>query len=85
MATKPSPSDLKKIPHIGPKLEAKLNRLGIHSQSDLAGKCPEQLYKKLLTIYPGACRCVLYTFRNATYFVNNEKHDPKKLLWWNWK
>jgi hypothetical protein len=30
-------------------------------------------------------RCLLYVFRCAVYFASHKKHDPKLLLWWNWK
>ncbi len=29
--------------------------------------------------------CVLYTFRCAVYYAENEKHGPDLLSWWNWK
>jgi len=30
-------------------------------------------------------RCVLYVYRLAVYFAENETHEPEKLKWWNWK
>ncbi|WP_334292712.1 helix-hairpin-helix domain-containing protein [Parasporobacterium paucivorans] len=28
---------------------------------------------------------MLYVFRCAVYYANEEAHDPEKLKWWNWK
>jgi hypothetical protein len=30
-------------------------------------------------------RCLLYVCRCAVYYASKKKHDPRKLLWWNWK
>jgi len=30
-------------------------------------------------------RCALYVFRCAVYYASHAKHDPEKLLWWNWQ
>lgn len=30
-------------------------------------------------------RCVLYVFRCAVYYAEQEQHDPEKLKWWYWK
>ena len=30
-------------------------------------------------------KCVLYVFRLAVYYANNEVHEPEKLKWWYWK
>ncbi len=30
-------------------------------------------------------RCLLYVYRLAVYYAENENRDPEKLKWWNWK
>ena len=37
--------ELRKIPGIGPNIEADLEAIGIHSIADLRGKDPEELYR----------------------------------------
>lgn len=78
--------ELMQIPGIGKEAAKDLINLGIRRLSDLHGANPEQLYEQHC-IQKGQAvdRCVLYQFRCAVYFVNNEQHDPEKLKWWNWK
>ncbi len=74
------------IPGIGKSISADLYDLGIRSVNDLNGADPELMYNKLCEIKKSRIdRCVLYTFRCAVYFASNNKHDPEKLKWWNWK
>ena len=78
--------ELKTIPGIGDKIANLLLEIGVKRVVDLKGRDPEELYHR-------ACvkrgeqidRCLLYVFRCAVYFASHKKHDPKKLLWWNWK
>lgn len=79
-------SDLKKIPGVGANMEQHLNNIGIHCISDLRGKDPEELYR-LDCMKKGYRddRCVLYVFRCAVYFAEQEQHEPEKLKWWYWK
>ena len=50
------------------------------------GQDPETLYNDLCSEYKTRIDpCVLYTFRCAVYYAENEKHDPALLKWWNWK
>ena len=78
--------DLQTIPGVGKSLAADLHSLGIRRVKDLRGKNPEQMYEQLM-INAGrhVDRCVLYVFRCAVYFAENDQPDPEKLKWWNWK
>lgn len=78
--------DLTRIPGVGPAMAADLCALGYRRVADLAGADPEALYARLCRL-TGAHqdRCVLYVFRCAVYFAQNEEHDPELLKWWNWK
>lgn len=78
--------DLKTIPGIGKNMEEHLFNIGIKTIDDLKGKNPEELYLKDC-MFKGFRddRCVLYVFRLAVYYAENEIHDPQKLKWWYWK
>ena len=80
------PNSLLTVPGVGKSIAEDLHILGIHHVKDLIGQDPETLYNDLCSenktrIDP----CVLYTFRCAVYYAENEKHDPALLKWWNWK
>lgn len=78
--------ELQVIPGVGKAVAQDLINLGIHRVSDLKGRDPQKLYDDLCTLQGiKVDRCMLYTFRCAVYFASHEKHDPKKLKWWNWK
>lgn len=78
--------ELKQIPGVGPAIEKYLNMAGIQNVEQLKGRVPEQIYDEVC-IKTGMQqdRCLLYTFRCAVYYAENEQHDPEKLKWWNWK
>ena len=79
-------SVLQSIPGIGPNMAADLQDLGIHRVEDLRGTDPGKQYDKLCTLRGAKIdRCVLYTFRCAVYYADQEDHDPELLKWWNWK
>jgi len=79
-------SKLQNIPGVGPKIEADLMDIGITITSDLEGRNPEDLYERLSAVKGQPIdQCVLYMFRCAVYYAENEKHDPELLKWWNWK
>ncbi len=81
-----APDDLQTIPGVGKSLAADLRNLGIHHVRDLKRKDPEAMYEQLMSNAGRHIdRCVLYVFRCAVYFAEQEKHDPQKLKWWNWK
>ena len=74
------------IPGVGPSIAADLWKIGIHSLDDLKGKAPQKLYEKLCEIEKKHIdRCVLYVFRLAVYFAQEQSHDPYLLKWWHWK
>jgi len=78
--------ELQIIPGVGPIIAQDLWNIGIKSVADLKRKDPRELYLKICTkkgydVDP----CVLYVCRLSVYFAENEKLDPKKLKWWNWK
>ena len=78
--------NLQRIPGIGPNMAQDLRDLGIYRVRDLVGKDPERMYKQLCLLHKmDLDRCVLYVFRCAVYFANNESHDPELLKWLNWK
>ncbi len=85
-STKRNKSDLKVIPGIGENIEKHLRNIGIETVEDLKGKDPEELYLKDC-MFKGfqEDRCILYVFRLAVYYAENEKHEPEKLKWWYWK
>jgi hypothetical protein len=78
--------DLMRIPGVGKSISKDLVNIGITSVSDLKGKNPDLLYDKS-NKFAGTVqdKCLLYVFRCAVYFAENESHDPDKLKWWNWK
>ena len=79
-------SGFKVIPGVGKAMEQDFIRLGYRCVDDLKGQDPEKMYEKMCEIE--GCkvdRCVLYVYRLAVYFAENDKYDPEKLKWWNWK
>ncbi len=81
-----SAEDLKIIPGIGKNIEQHLCHIGIKTVNDLKGKDPEELYLKDC-LFKGfqEDRCILYVFRLAVYYAENETHETEKLKWWYWK
>jgi ERCC4-type nuclease len=86
MTRKESLKELRTIPGVGKSIAQNLWRLGFRSVEDLAGRDPEELYKKL-GARKGADidRCLLYVMRCAVYYASHKRHDPEKLKWWSWK
>lgn len=84
-------ADLRRIPGVGPSIAADLVDLGVGRVQDLEGRDPNELYEGLRALRGGYMdRCVLYVFRCAVYFAENERLDaqrpePDLLKWWNWK
>jgi len=78
--------NLLSIPGIGKSIAEDLHIIGIHHVHDLKGQDPEVLFNDLCAEYNRRIDpCVLYTFRCAVYYAENEQHDPALLKWWNWK
>jgi hypothetical protein len=79
-------NEFAQIPGVGKSIALDLWNLGLRSTSDLRGNDPEKLYAKFCKQKGGPVdRCLLYVFRCAVYFASHKKHNPKLLLWWNWK
>ncbi len=78
--------ELQIIPGVGKSVANDLYNIGIKKVSDLSGKSPITLYKKL-NKYSGVKNdiCVLYTFRCAVYYATESGHKKEKLTWWYWK
>lgn len=79
-------SDLRKIPGVGASIEKVLIDMGYDSVQSLVGANPEELYEReCLMRGMKVDRCMLYVYRCAVYYAENEIHDPEKLKWWYWK
>lgn len=78
-------SDLKNILGVGKSIEQDLINIGIE-KNDLKGKDSEELYNKSC-LFKGfkEDRCLLYVFRLAVYYAENENKEAEKLKWWYWK
>lgn len=84
--TKAMQTDLRRIPGVGKNMEGHLLQLGYTCLDDLKGQNPEAMYDAECRMKGEHIdRCVLYVYRLAVYFAENETHDPEKLKWWNWK
>ncbi len=78
--------EFRQIPGVGKSIAIDLWNLGLRSGSDLKRQKPERLYERFCTMEGKPVdRCLLYVFRCAVYFSSHKKHDPRLLLWWNWK
>jgi hypothetical protein len=78
--------DLMSIPGVGRRMAQDLHDLGLNRVEDLRGRNPETMYQDLMDLRGAPVdRCVLYVFRCAVYYASTQRHDPKKLKWWNWK
>jgi hypothetical protein len=78
--------ELQQIPGVGPSIARDLFDLEIKRISDLCGRNPEQLYKKICALRGRhQDRCLLYVFRCAVYFASKKQPDAELLKWWNWK
>lgn len=79
-------TDLKKIPGVRENMKQMLIDIGIFCVEDLKGKDPEELYRLSCKYYNQKVdRCVLYVYKEAIYFAENEIHEQGKLKWWYWK
>ncbi len=86
MKSAPTSENLHNIPGVGPKLAQDLTDLEYLRVSQLRGADPERMYEQLCVLRKmHVDRCVLYVFRCAVYFADNDVHDPQRLKWWNWK
>jgi hypothetical protein len=78
--------ELMTIPGVGKSIALDLIKLGYQSVSELKGENPEDMYERSCKLEGIRIdRCLLYVYRCAVYFSENEKHETEKLKWWNWK
>lgn len=78
--------ELQTIPGVGPRTAADLRSIGIQRVSQLKGRSPERLYRRLCVAHGGHLdRCVLYVLRCAVYYAGTSRPRAEKLKWWNWK
>lgn len=74
------------IPGVGKNIKEDLMNIGIYCVEDLKGKNPEELYLKDAKVKGFQDdRCLLYVFRMAVYYAENDQHEEEKLKWWYWK
>lgn len=78
-------SDLQRIPGVGISIANDLYGIGIRSVENLKTKDPEKLYDKI-NKQSGKKhdRCLLYVFRCAVYFSEEQSPKANLLQWWNW-
>ena len=83
---KKAKTGLQQIPGIGKNMAQHLTDLGYTDIASLKSQDPEDMYlRDCLQKGVQVDRCVLYVYRLAVYYAENERHDPEKLKWWNWK
>ena len=81
-----SQKEFQTIPGVGRSLSKDLVDLGYKNIDDLRDANPEKMYQNLCDLRNQPIdRCVLYVFRCAVYFANNDIPEPELLKWWNWK
>ncbi len=79
-------ADLKTIPGVGPSIATCLIDLGFSCVADLRGQSAEHMYDELCRLRRSHIdRCVLYVFRCAVYYAEQEAPEKELLKWWNWK
>jgi hypothetical protein len=84
--TRPTTDELQVIPGVGPAVSGALRRLGYTDVASLRGADPLEMYNRYCHLTgEREDPCVLYVFRCATYFAEEESPDPELLKWWNWK
>lgn len=79
-------NDLETIPGVGKDIKRHLQNIGIKTVEDLIGENPEELYlRDIAAAGHPTDKCLLYVFRSAVYYAENETREPDKLKWWYWK
>ena len=77
---------LRSIPGVGVNIEKHFINLGYTTVESLRGCDPEKLYERDCLLHGARLdRCLLYVYRLAVYYAENDIHDPEKLKWWKWK
>jgi hypothetical protein len=82
-------TDLTQIPGIGAKMAQHLINIGYTTIESLKGQSPDDIYTKHC-LHNGvgnqSCRCVLYCYRLAVAFADNDGElPPDKQNWGDWK
>ena len=83
---KESIKELLKIPGVGISIANDLRELGYEKPEDLKGESPQSMYDRSCE-FAGVKidRCLLYVYKCAVYYAENDCPDPELLKWWNWK
>lgn len=77
---------LRNIPGVGANIEKHLIDLGYDSVESLSGCEPQEMYERDCLLKGRQLdRCLLYVYRLAVYYAENDARDPEKLKWWKWK
>ena len=82
-------SNLTQIPGIGAKMAQHLIDIGYADIESLRGQDPEDMYTKHCLRHGAgdmSCRCVLYCYRLAVCYADNDGQlPPDKQNWNDWK
>jgi Holliday junction DNA helicase RuvA len=77
---------LTRIPGVGKKIARRLKELGFDDVYSLKGQNPETMFlQDCAKNGQKLDRCLLYVYRLAVYYAENETYEAEKLKWWNWK
>jgi hypothetical protein len=78
--------DFRRIPGVGKSIAQDFVDLGFRSVDELKGQDPKHLYEKFCVLKKcHVDRCLLYVFKCAVYFAEEEDPEEELLKWWNWK
>jgi hypothetical protein len=82
-------TDLTKIPGIGARMAKHLVNAGYPDIESLKRQDPDEIYAKHCLLNGAgnqSCKCVLYCYRLAVHYAdNNGKLPPDKQNWNDWK
>jgi hypothetical protein len=82
-------TDLTKIPGIGARMAKHLVNAGYPDIKSLKGQDPDEIYTKhrlLNGVGNQSCKCVLYCYRLAVCYADNDGQlPPDKQNWNDWK
>jgi hypothetical protein len=82
-------TNLTQIPGIGAKMAQHLANIGYPTIESLKGQNPDDIYTKHCLLHGAgnqSCRCVLYCYRLAVHYADNDGQlPPDKQNWGDWK